>query len=76
MSSQQTILRDAEHRYRVTEASDITVARRPARHPCPFCRGVMVGRKTDPRCAVYDTFACTLCPTVICFPPGPAFPDS
>jgi hypothetical protein len=65
MPNQQYSMRYAAHRF----GRDVAVSSRAVCHPCPFCMGVIVGRKTDPRYAVDDTFECTCCPTVIYISP-------
>jgi hypothetical protein len=66
MSSQQNF---AERTNRTAEGCGDFAADGHARHRCPFCRGVMVARKSDQRRAADDTLECTGCPTVIFFPP-------
>ena len=47
---------------------DPYAADRPVRHPCPFCRGVMVLRKPGAKHRTHGALECTNCPTVIFLP--------
>ena len=70
MHSQQQLERTG-----AAAAYDGAAAGRRIRHRCPFCRGMMVGRRTDPSSIACDRFECTMCLAAIDVTDGIAATD-